>query len=504
MEKSIRLTVAKNAVANVARGSVSALVALAVPPFLTRALPPEKYGAWVLVLQLAAYVGYLEFGIQTAVGRFVAHGNERSDFEHRNKIVNTSFALLGIAALLALMLIGFLIAVLPRFFREMPPGLYPDVRIALALVGGSLAIGLPASVFNGIFVGLQRYDILAAIIAGSRIFGAVVIIVIAKNGGGIPAMAVAMASVNLASYAIQWLMCRRYAPDIQVSHRLVSIEVGRELTGYCLSLTVWSFSMLLVSGLDLTMVGAFDFRKAAFYAVAASLVTFVSGLQNAVFSTMIPSIAVLHARNASGELGRLVIDGTRYGMFLLLLTGVPLLLAAKPILRIWVGPVYAERGAILLQLLVLANILRLSATPYIVALVGTGQQRLVMFTPFLEGLTNLVTSVWAGYYWGAAGVAFGTLCGALVGLGGIFFYNMPRTTDIRFGMREYILESYLRPLLCALPIALALLLQYQLQGAVRIFVILLGAAATGSCCWRWGLAGNDRQRIVAMARFSNP
>jgi len=199
MEKSIRLTVAKNAVANVARGTVSALVALAVPPFLTRALPPEKYGAWVLVLQLAAYVGYLEFGIQTAVGRFVAHGNERSDFEHRNKIVNTSFVLLGIAALLALMLIGFLIAVLPRFFREMPAGLYPDVRIALALVGGSLAIGLPATVFEGILVGFQRYDILAWIGGGSRVFAAMLTIAIARHGGGIPAMAASMGAMPFSS-----------------------------------------------------------------------------------------------------------------------------------------------------------------------------------------------------------------------------------------------------------------------------------------------------------------
>jgi O-antigen/teichoic acid export membrane protein len=104
MTTSIRLTVAKNAAANVARGSGAALVALAVPPFLTRLLPPETYGAWALVLQLAAYVSYFEFGIQTAVGRYVARENERGAFEHRNKIVNTALALLSAASLLALIL----------------------------------------------------------------------------------------------------------------------------------------------------------------------------------------------------------------------------------------------------------------------------------------------------------------------------------------------------------------------------------------------------------------
>lgn len=505
VERSVRLTIVKNAAANVARGSASALVALAVPPFLTRALPPEKYGAWVLVLQLAAYVGYLEFGIHTAVGRFVAHGNERCAFEHRNKIVSTSFAFLTAAALLAIMVIAFLVAILPRFFREMPVGLYPDVRIALALVGGSLAIGLPASVFNGIFVGIQRYDILAAILAGPRIFSAVLVVVIARHGGGIPAMALCMASVTLVSYVLQWFVCRRYAPDIRLSSQLVSREAARELAGYCASLVVWSFGMLLVSGLDLLLVGAFDFEKVAFYAVAASLVTFFVGLQNAVFSAMMPSTAVLHARGDSWALGRMVIDGTRYGMFLLLLTGVPLLLAAKPILRIWVGPVYAVQAAVFLQVLVAANIVRLSLAPYAATLVGTGQQRLVTLIPIVEAVANLLISVLAGYIWGALGIALGTLCGAFIALGGHVFYSMRRTTDIRFSIREYIVGSLLRPVLCLAPVALALLIQNQvseLRDSVRLLTLLLGGAAAGYCSWRWGLIGSDRKRILAFGRLS--
>jgi len=505
MGGSVRLTIAKNAAANVARGTASALVALAVPPFLTRALPPEKYGAWVLVSQLAAYVAYLEFGIHTAVGRFVAHGNERSDFEHRNRIVNTAFASLSAAGLLAMMLIALFVAILPRFFREMPAGLYPDVRIALALVGGSLALGLPASVFSGIFVGIQRYDILAVILAGPRILSAVLVVVIARHGGGIPAMALCTAGVTLASYALQWFMYRRYAPDIRLSPQLVSRDAARELAGYCASLTVWSFGMLLVSGLDLLLVGIFDFEKVAFYAVAASLVTFFVGLQNAVFSAMIPSTAVLHARGDSWALGRMVIDGTRYGMFLLLLTGIPLLLAAKPILRIWVGPVYAVQAAVFLQVLVAANIVRLSLAPYAATLVGTGQQRLVILIPIVEAIANLLISVMAGYYWGALGVAFGTLCGAFIALGGHVFYSMRRTTGIRFSIREYIVRSLLRPVLCALPVVLVLLIQNtlgDLRDPMRLLTLLLGGTVAAYCSWRWGLIGSDRERILALGRLS--
>jgi GDP-mannose 4,6 dehydratase len=47
-------------------------------------------------------------------------------------------------------------------FRQMPEPLVGSARLALLLVAISLAIGLPASVFNGIFVGLQRNEIPAS------------------------------------------------------------------------------------------------------------------------------------------------------------------------------------------------------------------------------------------------------------------------------------------------------------------------------------------------------
>ena len=86
------------------------------------------------------------------------------------------------------------------------------------------------------------------------------------------------------------------------------------------------------------------------------------------------------------------------------------------ILRVWVGPVYAAHGALYLRILVIANMIRLSATPYSVLLMGTAQQKLAIGSPVFEGLTNLVVSLIGGYWFGAIGVAVGTLIGAIVGV----------------------------------------------------------------------------------------
>ena len=57
--------------ASLARVIVVSLVALVLPAYLTHHLPVTTYAAWVLILQLAAYVSYLDLGIQTGISNLL-------------------------------------------------------------------------------------------------------------------------------------------------------------------------------------------------------------------------------------------------------------------------------------------------------------------------------------------------------------------------------------------------------------------------------------------------
>jgi len=498
MDRNEKIVLARNAISNVARGGAASLVAVLLPPFLTRLMSPEGFGVWSLVLQLSAYVGYLDFGIQTAVGRFVAHANERGDTECRNGIASTALAVLIAAGTMGLAGIAIAAVVLPNIFRQLPGGLVGDARAALLLVGCSLAVGLPASVFTGIFVGLQRYEVPAAIIGGSRVVSAILVVFVVSRGGSLARMGMAVAGVNLVSYFLQYAMYRRLAPTVRLSAHLISLETGRQLFRYCLSLSVWTSATLLITGLDVLLVAYFQFEAVPYYAVAATLVTFLAGLQNAVFGVMIPSTAVQHARGDWKELGRTMVTATRYGSFLLLITGLPLILAAREILSLWMGPAYAVHGVRVLQILAAANVIRLLNVPYVMALIGTGQQRLVVVTPLLEGFSNLLVSLIAGFMYGALGVAVGTLVGSLAGMAGNLVYNMRRTVGVEFRISDYLRDGLLRPAICALPpIVSVVLLQSRTESALLIRYVVLAAAltATAILVWRLGLIGQEREKL---------
>ena len=449
----MKLRILKNATANLGRGGVAAIVALLLPPVLLRHMAPENYAVWVLVLQVAAYMGYLDFGLQTAVGRYISLANEKRDKELRDGIFSTAFAGLALAAVLGILLIMVAVIASHRIFPEVPGSLLEPMRIALMIVGVSVALGLPASAWNGIFVGLQRYEIPAISTGGGKLLSAFGLIVAAIAGRSLVLMACVVAATNLLSYVAQFVMLRRVAPDVRFRGNLITTPMVRELFGYCLSLTVWSFSMLLVNGFDLIMVGRFQFDAVTPYAVSATLITFLAGVQNAIFAVIMPHAAALHARQDSQGLGELLIKATKLGVLLLLLTGLPLIVFASTIIKMWIGAQFALAGGSILAILVTANMVRLSGAPYASILIGTGQQRLVIVSPIMEGVTNLIASVLLGLKYGAIGVAWGTLIGALVGLIANVFYNIARTRAfIRVSQRYFLYEALAVSAWCGLPV----------------------------------------------------
>jgi O-antigen/teichoic acid export membrane protein len=491
--------VIKNAFANVARGSTGALVVVLLPPFLTRSLSVEAYGTWLLIVQLSAYVSFLDFGIQTAVGRFVAHTNELQDLKQRDSVVSTSLAILMGAGLLGFIGVLALVWQLPNLFHGMPTSLHQDARIALLFVGGSLAIGLPFSVFSGIFVGLQRYDIPAWVIGISKLLGGVLTVMLANATHNIAWMGAGMALATVGAAGGQFLACRKFASSIKISIKLISKKAGREIVDYCFSLTIWSISMLLVSGLDTAIVGYFDYKSVAFYSLAVSLTTFLIGLNSSIFNVLMPSAAIMGAKENYIGLGKLLVDSTRYSLITLILTSAPLVVGAEWILDLWLGPEYARHTAPILQLLVIANVVRQSGFPYSIIAIATGQQRLMIITPFIEGLTNFTSSVLLANFIGASGVAIGTLIGGLIGISFSLIYNIPRTKKIITSPQKLLLEGLIRPLVCMVPslgLYLVMIAFPTLKLDFQIIYFITSIIASILMLWFYGLKPYERKNLT--------
>jgi O-antigen/teichoic acid export membrane protein len=496
---SLRTAFFKNATVNVARLAAGSVVALLLTPLLVRHLSKETYAAWVLIVQLSTYVMFLDFGIQNAVSHFVAYTEEKQDLNLRDGIVSSAvWSLAGLAAI-GVLLIGGLAWQLPRLFDDLPESLQPVTRTSLLLVGISMAIGLPVSAMAAVFLGRQQNQVPVGIAIAGRLLSGALIAGAALVHRSLVWMAAAFAVANLVTHGLHWAAWHRWAADVHIARSLVSRDVMRRLRHYCWGITVWLLGGLLVSGLDTAIVGVVDFDSLGYFGVATMLTLFLIHFQGAVMNALLPAAAMLHARDDRQRLGELLVRSTRYGLVLLLLVGLPMIVAAEPLLELWVGAHYGPRTAPILQVLVAANIIRLVGLPYATLVVGTNQQHLVMRSPITEGVVNVLVSIWAGRAFGAIGVAIGTLVGAFFSIGFHLLYSMPRTVGIQADRHRLLREGILHPLLCGIPLLLLMIVLTAIPeppGPLRLLLISGAAALTLVLLWNLGLADTERRRVL--------
>ncbi len=114
--------VLQGSASNLVRVLLSMLVSLVLPPFLVHHMEASEYSAWVLILQLSGYVALLDFGLQTAIGKYVAEYDAIGDRDASHHLVSTSFTLLALAAAIACVAVAVVALSVPHLFHQMPAG----------------------------------------------------------------------------------------------------------------------------------------------------------------------------------------------------------------------------------------------------------------------------------------------------------------------------------------------------------------------------------------------
>jgi O-antigen/teichoic acid export membrane protein len=493
-----RATLSRNIVASLARVGALTLVSLILPAYLAHHLTVTAYAAWVLILQLGAYVSYFDIGIQTAISKFVAEYEATNDHSRAGQHATAGFFLMILAGIFGVGLTLVLSWQVPRLFETMPASLYHDVRVSLIFVGSSLSFGLMCAAHAAIFLGLQRYWIPMTIAIVNRAsFAAVVVAVVALRGNLI-AMGIAVAIVNVGTGLLQVMAWSRQASHIRLSMAQLQYDAIKRVGRYCSLQSIPILAMLCITGLDITIVGHYDYSQTAYYSIATLPTTFMVAILASVLNPFMPASSALSTQRSPAEMGDLLTKFTRYAAAVLLLTGLPLIVCGLPILRIWVGPVYAVHTLAYLRVLVFANMIRYLCAPYATMICATDRQAPASASAIAEAFANLASSIYLARNFGAIGVALGTIIGSVVGVLLHFAVSMHFTQrTLAISRSRLFLKGMLRPALTAAP-TLILSPFWLLPGHSDVgsrFIVIWGIS-TLLFAWFSGLNSKERKNLI--------
>ncbi len=456
-------------------GASTGLMAVVLPPFLTRILTPEAYGAWALALQIASYVLLLGFGLQGAVGRFVAVAEGAGAAEQRNGIVVAAFHMSSAAALVGVLLAAGGAFAAPHFVSDLPRALVSDFRAAVFLCGASAAIGLAGTPITGIFLGERRAHVPASVLIVGRTLQCLLLVLAAVLFRRLDAIAIAFCAGQLSILAGLAFAWRKASDPGHALFRLASPAHYRELWSFCSPFVFWNLLAAASFGSDLVIVSKVDFSQTPYYSVGLTVATLFVGFLSAGYNSALPAAARHYGGGDVRGLSYLLNRGGRIGVGLSLAAGVPLALAAAAPLTLWVGKSYAAAAAPYVALLVLAQIIRLAMSMYGSVTIATGRHRTVLLGPLLDAVVALGLGIGLGLYMGAIGVAIGMVAGAVVNFATWYFKDPLQQVFAR----PHVARSFLAA--CAPPVAAA----------------GLGAAAIGIATRVFGLLADDWSRLAA-------
>lgn len=473
---SLRSHVVRSTISNFAGHFVFIGTWFLLTPFILDRLGDNLYGLWVLVGAVIGYGSLLDFGIESAITKYIAEYHARRNWRDARTLIGTALLLYLGFGLIVVAASGVLAPLWVTLFN-VPEADRATAFWLVLLTGIHFGLSIPCATTSAILRGLQRFDLINLVSIANTLLGAAGIVIVLEAGGG----PIGIVAVNLAVMLLMQVpsigLIRRIAPELGLSLRGVSREMARRITSFSSSVFMVQVGGRMESQTDEIVVGAaLPVALVAPYNLARMLSSVPQAVAEQFVTLLLPLASEMDTLSDRDRLRSVYLVSTRVTLGVLLGLGFSVMFLGGAFLGAWVGPEYAGYGY-LVVILTLASAIDTSTWPGGMVLQGMARHRAISVAALVSGLSNLGLSIILVGPLGLMGVALGTLVPtSLICLGFVVPYS---ARVIGVDARALAFQVWLPTLLSAVPAALALVaLREWLDPVSMIPILLIGAAGT--------------------------
>ncbi len=403
-----------NITANSAGVLVNMVSGLLVMPYLIQTLGTSTYGLWILIGTLTGYFGVLDLGVSAAVGRLIAAHRARGELEQVNAVMSTACALLMVVFVVVCLATCVVLVVFPLLF-EVTADRMLDVRYSLILVGVTLAMAFPASIYMGFLWGHERFDLQNAVDIPALILRTALSLTMVSSSHPLTSLGAITFGVTACSAAARMMLCVRLEPRLQVSWSHVQASKIREIFSIGGWMSVISWSQTLIPQIAPTLIGMrLGSGAVTSFAVARQLVTYTNIFANSATQVMAPRAIAAYATQAVAAQTQLFVEGGKFAYALTLFIGGGLFCLGMPFIHWWQHGLQ-DGSYRLLLVLMLGESLPMSQWLTYSVLLGANRQRVLGFLAVTEAVITFPLIVVFMHTGGITGVCVGVaLSGFLV------------------------------------------------------------------------------------------
>lgn len=459
-------------------------IGLILMPLVLGVLGDTQYGMWIFISSIAGYAGLLNLGLGQTISRYVATHHAKGEGEELNRVVNVIGAVYLAMGLVALGVAGVVSWLSPMLWPSSPVPT-TELQWVILILGVNVAVGLTGSVFGGVLVGMQRFDLERGITVTSGLVRFVLTLVFLQQQWGLLILAMIFLVTTLVENIGLVIAAFRLVPEMRLGVRYLS----RRTLSTCFSFSVFALLEMVASKLiestDCVVIGClFGAEAIVPYYVAQRLCQFITKPLQFVGQVCLPRAGELHAQNKMDELRELVVRA--FGLSWLLTMGffIGAAFFGPVLIQTWVHKPYPQSHLLLLVLLGG----QLIATPMKVisgVLFGIGDVRKPAVTYIIEAIANFSLSLSLIFGFGLLGVALGTAIPVyLIELGILLPYALKRLQIQPRHVFANAIVPQVAPLFALLGYSFVVWSRVPLEpGWPRLLMIAAGGAAVLGTTW---------------------
>jgi O-antigen/teichoic acid export membrane protein len=389
---------------NVAVLVCNVVVSFFLMPFLIHALGDRWYGFWTVVGTFLGYYGFLDFGLTSAVSRFISRAYGTRDHAEMNTVINTSIVLFCGIGLMAFLISLAASASCHLFIENLEESaLFAKV---IAILGVSVGIGFPMRAFAGVLVSKVRYD-LSAVLSLFKLFARTALIVyFVRKGHGILTLSLIIFAVDIASYVLNFFFVRSVFPEIEFGRRWFQSDRIRRMFNYSKYAFLNNLSdQLKFKVSSFVIAGYLNVSLVTHYYIGARLIEYFAEFMISAVGTLAPVFSQYEGRGDYNAIRRWLLSGTRLSVMMSFFIGSSLIFYGEAFITRWMGSGY-ESAYLVMVILVSGSIFDFMQIPGIGVLYGISKHNYYAIANSIEALLTLVFSLVFVHYYGIYGVAF--------------------------------------------------------------------------------------------------
>ena len=310
-------------------------------PFIVTHVGKENYGVYLIVTTFTGYFGLLDFGVMSALTKFVSEYHGADDKKSIYRIINASFTfyvIIGIA------IAGLLFTCFPYFFIffKINPTTIPVAKQLFTIAAISALFVWPLSTFRGIIQGLNLWNLDATVNMIAQLLNAITTFVLLSLGHGIVSIFIAM-QISLILANIVYLYLAKKNISFKLVFPFLEFKTFKFIFNFSFFMFLSSLLSLFIYQIHNLIIGYFISVSAiTLYAVAYNFQNYFRIINSTIGASPWISASGMEGRRDYDRQQELVFKGTKYMTAAILPLIIVTFFFTEPFICYWIGPGFKD------------------------------------------------------------------------------------------------------------------------------------------------------------------